>query len=143
MVTKLGIPNERDEPPIARTRRSQVMEFNFKKHCLFCAEVCLAIDAKHPDRWDRVVQCELKGAADAKPFKGVVLEYCNSRNDAWGSEVALRCSCVHELAAAEAQYHRRCYDEFRKISAHYHHTLIIDDHFMNLLMDEMYSHRKQ
>ncbi len=31
------------------------------KQCLFCAMNCEPVDPKHPDRWDRVVQCERKG----------------------------------------------------------------------------------
>ena len=49
------------EPPIARVRRSQVSEFDFKKHCLFCAKACEPMDTKHPGRWDKVVQCERRG----------------------------------------------------------------------------------
>lgn len=117
-------------------------EFDFKKQCLFCSEACLPMDSKHPDRWDRVTQCEKKGAGDAPPFKGVVLDYCNTRNDAWSSDVALRCNGVHDLAAAEAQYHLRCYDEFRKISAKVLQTVTIDDEHLNLVIDEMYANQK-
>lgn len=133
---------EKDEPPITRCRRSQAREFDFKKQCLFCSEACLPMDSKHPDRWDRVIQCEKKGAGDAPPFKGVVLDYCNTRNDAWSSDVALRCNGVHDLAAAEAQYHLRCYDEFRKISAKVLQTVTIDDEHLNLVIDEMYANQK-
>ena len=27
-------------------------------HCLFCAVDCLPIDTKHPERWDRIRQCQ-------------------------------------------------------------------------------------
>ena len=47
-----------NEAPPARVRRSQVKEFDFKKHCLFCAKACEHINPKHPDRWDKVIQCE-------------------------------------------------------------------------------------
>lgn len=101
-----------DESPVTRIRRSQVIAFDFKSQCLFCAEPCKLIDPKHPDRWDRVVQCERKGAANVSSFKEVVLNLCADRNDVWSREVAIRCHGVHELAAAEALYHLRCYDKF-------------------------------
>ncbi len=92
-------------PITARIRRSQVKEFDFKKQCLFCAEPC----------GDRVVQCERKGIKGAPAFKQVVLQCCDDRIDAWRREISMRCHGVHDLAAAEAQYHFRCYDNFRKI----------------------------
>ena len=76
------------------------------------------VNNKHPNRWDKVVQCERKGIKDAQPFKAAVLQYCNDRNDIWSREVAMRCHGVHDLAAAEAQYHLHCYDEFRKVPVH-------------------------
>lgn len=65
-----------DEPPTAKVRRAQVIEFDFKRQCLFCAKVCESVNPKHPDRWDRVVQCERKGVKGALPFKQVVLQCC-------------------------------------------------------------------
>ena len=43
--------NERSlsEPPPMR-RRSQQQEFNFKKQCILCGEVCLENDSRHPER---------------------------------------------------------------------------------------------
>ncbi len=54
----------------------------------------------------------------------------------------MRCYGVHDLAAAEAQYHLRCYDEFRKIPALADQTLMIDDFAIKMLVDEMYNKRK-
>ncbi len=133
-----------DEPPTARIRRSQVKEFDFKKQCLFCAEPCEPVNPKHPDRWDRVVQCERKGIKGAPAFKQVVLQCCDDRIDAWNREVSMRCHGVHDLAAAEAQYHFRCYDNFRKIpsSDDSEQGLAVDDGAMKELVDEMYIHRR-
>ena len=131
-----------EEPPTARIRRSQVKEFHFKKQCLFCAASCEPVNPKHPDRWDRVVQCERKGVKDAPPFKAVVLHYCDDRNDVWSREVAMRCHGADDLSTAEAQYHVRCYDEFRKNPVHADQSPTIDDATLNLLIDEMYTNRK-
>ena len=133
---------ESDDAPVARMRRSQVIDFDFKKQCLFCGEACEPVNPKHPDRWDRVVQCEKMGVKDAPPFKSIVLQYCEDRNDTWSREVALRCHGVHDLSAAEAQYHIQCYDGFRKIPAHTDQTSKIDDEALQLLVDQMYTNRK-
>ena len=71
-----------------------------------------------------------------------MLGYCISRNDAWSSEVYLRCHGAHCLAEAEAQYHLRCYDEFRKGNVHVHQTLTIDDNSMRLLIDDLYANQQ-
>ena len=102
------------EPSSSRIRRSQVREFDFKTQCLFCSKTCEPINPKHPTRWDRVVQCERKGIKGAPPFKEFVLKCCDERNDSWSREVAISCHGVHDLAAAEAQYHVRCYDSSGK-----------------------------
>ena len=118
-------------PVASRIRRLQVTEFD---QCLFCAEECKPVDYRHPGRWDRVVQCERKGVKGAPDFKAVVLQYCGDRNDVWSREVSLRCHGVHDLAAAEAQYHIRCYDEFRKIPVEDDQTSPIDDKPMQMLV---------
>ena len=130
------------DEPVARIRRSQVREFDFKKQCLFCVKACKPMNPKHPDRWDKVVQCKRMGHKDALPFKSAVLQYCEDRNDAWSREVAIRCHGVHDLSAAEAQYHKRCYDEFIKNPARSDQTLVIDDEAIQSVIDDMYANRK-
>ena len=66
-----------EEAPVARMRRSQVKDFDFKEQCLFCAEACEPVNPKHPERWDRVVECERKGVKDTPPFKTVVVQHCD------------------------------------------------------------------
>ena len=45
---------------------------------------------------------------------------------------------MHDLAAAEAQYHFRCYDNFRKIpSSDSEQGLAVDDRAMKELVDEI------
>ena len=101
--------------------------------------VSLHVNPKHPDRWDREVQCEWKEVKGTLPFKQVVLQCCQDRNDAWSREVSLRCHGLHDLAAAEAQYHYRCYDNFRKIPpSDSEQSLLVDDEAMKKLVDEMY-----
>ena len=134
---------EGNEEPATRIRRSLVMAFDFKKQGLFCGTACKRDrDPKHPDRLDRVIQCERTGLKESTPFKTVVLQYCTDRNDVWSREVNLRCSGVHDLAAAEAQYHVRCYDEFRKVPAIPDQSRPLIDEAMQLVVDEMYANRQ-
>ena len=132
-----------DDAPATRMRRSQVTDFDFRTQCLFCANVCEQINPKHPERWNRVIQCERMGMKNAPPFKDIVLQHCGDRNDSWGREVALRCHGAHDLAAAEAQYHLRCYNDFRKVPSQTEQTPFIDDSALQSLVSEMCAGRKQ
>ena len=107
---------------------------------MFCGNACEQASPKHPDRWQRIIQCERKGREGTTPFKTVVLQYCEDSNDAWSREVALRCTGVHDLAAAEAQCHIRCYDEFRKVPVKSDRFPLIEE-AMQLLDNEMYANR--
>ena len=51
----------------------------------------------------------------------------------------MHCHSVHYLAAAEARYHIRCYDEFRNIPVHADHIWMIGNEAMKLVVDEMYT----
>ena len=87
------------------------------------------------------MQCEVRGVPDATPFKDAVLCHCANRNDEWSSEVAVRISGVHDLAAVEAQYHYRCYNEFRAAPVHTVQTTMLDDNAMMLVVNEMFADR--
>ena len=50
---------------------------------------------------------------------------------------------MYDLAAAEAQYHLRCYNEFRKIPYNINDVALYDDEAMKLLANEMYANQKQ
>ena len=71
-----------------------------------------------------------------------MIQYCDDRTDVWGREVAIRCHGIHDLGAAEAQYHLRCYDEFRIIPKHADQTPLIVDGAMKAVVDEMYENRQ-
>ena len=66
---------ESEDVPAARVRRSQAVDFDFKNQCLFCAQICVPLDPKHPDRWDRVVQCERNGLKNSEPLKSQLCWY--------------------------------------------------------------------
>lgn len=60
----------------------------------------------------------------------------------WGREVSIRCHGVHGLGVAEAQYHKRCYDKFRKIPARCGNTMMLEDNAMQSVIQEMIENRK-
>ena len=102
------------ETPI-RVRRSQLPSFEFKKHCSICGKECVPKDSKHPDRWDRVIQCETGNRPSLPWFKDYLLDVCEQRSDEWGRQVEIRIRGVHtDLPAADAQYHQNCYRQFMK-----------------------------
>ena len=92
--------------------------------------------------WDKVIQCERNGVKNSPSFKVSVLQNCDNRNYAWSRKVGMCCHGVHDLAAAEAQFHIRCYDEFRKIPMIADQTSMVDDEAMQVIFYEMYSKRK-
>ena len=47
-------------------------------------------------------------------FKQHLLDIGEGRGDAWANNVALRMAGVTHLPAADAQYHQRCYNAYRK-----------------------------
>ena len=90
-----------------------------------------------------MVQCEKKGISGASPFKQIVLKSCDARNDSWSREMSMRCHGVHDLAAAEAQYHVRCYNSFRKIPRMRSEQVVaIEDEALLKLIDKMFANRK-
>ena len=50
---------------------------------------------------------------------------------------------MHDLAAAEAQYHLKCYNDFRKVPVQTEQTPFIDVSALQSLVDEMSAGRKQ
>jgi hypothetical protein len=95
-------------------RRSSVDTFDIKVNCLICNKVSKEFDLRHPERWDKVCQCEIEGLTGTRPFKEVLLDMAEKRNDEWGRNVALLITNMYDLGAAEVKYHVKCYDQFRK-----------------------------
>ncbi|KAG1705088.1 Sodium- and chloride-dependent glycine transporter 2 [Nymphon striatum] len=96
--------------------RRRAPSFQFDKHCLVCGEECLQKDAKHPDMWKRVIQCKTSHRSGIKPFKDVLLDICEQRNDELGRKIELPIKgALTDLLAADAQYHKQCCGEFKRI----------------------------
>lgn len=103
--------------PGHRPLKSQIQQFEFKRHCLLCGDECLPKDPKHPERWKQVRQCRTvdRGKGN-RTFREVLEDICNERQDAWSTAVSLRLAGVRgDLHASDAQYHISCYYNFRKI----------------------------
>lgn len=134
------------EPCASRVRRSQLPSFQFNKHCLICGEECVPKDPKHPDRWDRVIQCETCDRPGRTPFKNVLLDICDQRNDDLGRQVEIRIKgALTDLPAADAQYHKRCYDDFVQVPRFSNlssGSCQIDDNALELLIRDMFRNQE-
>lgn len=51
--------------------------------------------------------------------KDVILSKCDERQDDWARVVELRVNGIMDLPAADAQYHTKCYNDFRKVPIHH------------------------
>ena len=92
-----------------RTRRSDIDTFSFKTDCIFCGQVCLEKDPRHPDRWRRYSRCRTVDRLGKATFKDVILDVCKLRNDRKANDVSLRLvGCVSDLHASDARYHTDC-----------------------------------
>ncbi len=80
-IRKEGFSSPGTEPPVTRVRRSQLPTFQLKKHCLPCGNECIPKYPKHPDRWERVVECETGDGPGHTSFKYLLLDTCEQRND--------------------------------------------------------------
>ena len=94
---------------------------------------------------ERVIKCETKDRPGLLSFKDVLLDVCEQRNDKWGREVEIRINGAHsDLPAADAQYHKKCYDAFMVIpkytdlSTHYG---VVDDEALKKVIDFMYANQ--
>ena len=72
------------------------------------------MDERHPDRWDKVRQCETDVRPGRLTFKQQLLDIGDGHGDAWADDVALRMAGITDLPTADAQYHQRRYNAYRK-----------------------------
>ena len=88
------------------TLRSKV-EFDFKRHCLFCGQLADAVIGR-------------KRKSDVFPvrtseFQCKIEDICRQREDEWALEVRGRLEFVQNLHAADALYHQTCSVNFRTL----------------------------
>lgn len=94
--------------------------FQYKRGCIFCGVECLPMDARHPERWDRVRECVIKERFDKEynalpTMKDVILDVAEQRNDDVTRRVKLHFPFGSDLHSAECEYHVRCYNSFIKV----------------------------
>ena len=105
-----------DDEPLNRMLKSECSkEYVFKRDCLLCGDECKPKDSKNPHRWVPVRQCSTVDRDCGITFKEQLINICKARDDQWSQEVMVRLSGVIDLPAADAQYHKPCYDRFRII----------------------------
>ena len=111
-VPKYALQNVAEELP--RKLRKSSAEFNFKKHCLYCGEICdIVKDAKNPERWSHAFLCRSRYSEhNKKQYKEFLLDRCRARNDEWARQVTIRLEGSLDLIAAEARYHMDCMCKF-------------------------------
>ena len=130
-----------NQTPI-QVRRSQLPDFQFKEHCLICGKLCLPKDPKNPKKCQRIIQCETNERPGLPTFKDVLLDICEQRIYEWGRQVKIRFKgAMTDLPAADAQYHKKCYDDFayNKINTNLSEksTSTDDNDALNLLIGDM------
>lgn len=136
-----------DEPPTVRVRRSQTLAdgcfFDFRKHCLFCNEKCIPLDPRHPDRWDKVRQCQTKERPGMMTFRDSIVKIAEERNDELGRRVLRNIGEETDLPARDAQYHERCYKSFQIIPKFVDLSTsnVIHDAALKSCIDAMYANQ--
>ena len=105
-----------EEPIVKRMRRSSMVEFNWKKHCLFCGKICQFLrDPKNPSRWREAYLCRTTFGDKRQDYKETLLKICDDRRDTWGEEVFIRLNDIgasSDLHAPDARYHEDCRKSF-------------------------------
>ena len=87
--------------------RGGTTSFDRKSSCLFCESSCIS-DRKHGNRHN-VIEVRTQEIRDS------LLRICSEQNhDEWAATVKKHLLACHDLLAAEARYHKSCYDRFRK-----------------------------
>ena len=110
-------PSINGGPIVAAKRfcRSDLPDFSFKRHCLFCGMDCIMdYNTKNPSRWRQVYLCRTADRGKKTiPFKEVILEVCDARNDVLSDQVKIGVQgAVSDLHAADARYHEDCRSSF-------------------------------
>ena len=101
------------------------------------------MDERHPDRCDKVRQCETDVRPGRLTFKQQLLDIGEGRGDAWANDVALRMAGVIDLPTADVQYHQRCYNAYRKPLTPAECASLISDTASYSVIDEMDCNWKQ
>ena len=93
------------QPGEKRVLRSEVIvQFDFRKHCLFCSQA---------DKYSGKKKAFEPIPVRTHEFQKTVEQLCQKRNDEWGKKVKERIQHAIDLHAADALYHTKCSINFR------------------------------
>ncbi|CAM1306613.1 Uncharacterised protein r2_g1644 [Pycnogonum litorale] len=112
--------NVEDVPTASKIRRRSCtpVVFNWKEHCLFCADPCVN-DERHPDR-------KKIGLCQTIQYRGELLEKLKSRSDSFAETLRIRLLSCNDLPAAEARYHTVCRDRQYLVSRHKNYEIHVE-----------------
>ena len=101
-----------ESQPSAKKLRSEITRFSFHTDCYLCGKY---VDKEKAKRFPKHAEYEFSRAMVIN-VKETVMGRCTERRaikaDEWAENVAHRLSCVVDLPAEEAVYHRRCFQYF-------------------------------
>lgn len=96
----------------ASCSKRNIVGFDFKKKCIFCAEDAAEEFLKKESK-KLVGKRDIVQRVETMTMKDTVVAYAEKRKDDWGKQVVLRID-VFDLVAVEARYHRSCMKSFYK-----------------------------
>ena len=85
--------------------RSTFPAFQWGSHCLFCSQEAV-LNVCRPELNENI------RFARTLELRAKILEICSQRLDLWGVEVNGRLQLCNDLPAADAVYHKSCYNRF-------------------------------
>lgn len=92
--------------------RSDVKQFSFHTDCFLCGK---NVDQEKAKRYPKDAEYEFSHIMLLK-VKETIVNRCKERreteNDEWADAVSHRLTCINDLPAEEAIYHRRCFQYF-------------------------------
>ena len=98
---------------VKRLCRSHILDFNFRRDCLFCGKICLQLDPRNPHWWRKYYQFRTTSRPNQSTLRESMLHMRDMRGDEMADKIRVR---VHgsmcDLHAADARYHKDYRDIF-------------------------------
>lgn len=93
--------------PVSNRTRSENSCVDMRKCCFLCCQGIVY------QGFSKIKKGYEVSYVQTEVFDKSIRELCKNRNDEWALDVLGRISCVADLHAADAFYHRQCYINFR------------------------------
>ena len=94
-----------DEISPVHKLRSEVKAFCFHTDCYLCGSY---VDQEKAKKYPKMLEYEFSKVMCLQ-VKETMRDICMKRNDEWAAIVSCRLSCINDLPAEEAIYHRKCF----------------------------------